>query len=209
MSKVAPRAVAAITGLGVLALSAMLVGCSGKPSRIAAPTWDPAVMADRAIADLDQDADGKLSAAELASAPGLQYNAKQIDADGDGHLSRDEIFARIEHYQKMGVGLTPFTCTVLLNNRPLVGAKVRLAPEPFLGDIVEPREATSAEGGSVKFAAEGINMSVVPVCMYRVEITSPEVTLPARYNTETTLGIEVAAMTDIDHQGPPVFHLEQ
>jgi hypothetical protein len=185
-------------------------GCTDDPSRLAAPNWDPAGMATQAMADLDNDGDGKLYLEELEAAPGLKYCAKLLDAEGngDGSLSREEIVARLTLYRKMRVGLTAFDCRVMLNKRPLVGAKVRLVPEPFLGKVVGPQESTSKKGGWVKFSAgEGINMSVAPVCMYRVEITSPDVEIPEKYNTKTTLGVEVSAMTDPYHLGPIVFQL--
>jgi len=166
-------------------------------------------MAKRAIVELDKDGDGKLSMEELDAAPGLKYCAKQLDTDGDGSLSQDEIKARISLYQKMKVGLTAFECTVLYNKRPLVGAKVRLVPEPFLGDVIKPLESVSKKGGQVGFAAEGINMSVVPIGMYRVEITSTDVEIPDKYNVNTTLGVEVSAVTDPYHQGPVVFQLKK
>ncbi|NOZ40126.1 MAG: hypothetical protein GXP24_07860, partial [Planctomycetes bacterium] len=111
-----------VLGTGIWSLA----GCSGGPSRLAAPSWDAETMSEQAIADFDKDADGMLSTEELDAAPGLKYNARQLDTDRDGLLNRAEIQARIAQYQKMGVGLTPFSCNVLLNNRPLIGAKVRL-----------------------------------------------------------------------------------
>lgn len=185
-------------------------GCSGGPSRVPAPVWDPAGMAERAISELDSNGDGKLSMEELDAAPGLKYSARLLDeeGDGDGSLSREEIAARLDQYQKMQVGLTPFDCIVMLNRRPLVGAKVRLVPEPFLGDAIGPLESTSKQGGRVDFFPEGIKMSVVPPGMYRVEVTSSDVKIPEKYNTKTILGVEVSAMTDPYHQEQVVYQLK-
>lgn len=196
--------------LTLLVICLLWTGCSGGPSRVAAPSWDPAGMADQAILDLDGNGDGKLSMEELDAAPGLKYCAQMLDdlGDGDGSLNREEIAARISDYVKSKVGLVPFSCTLILNKRPLVGAKVRLLPEPFLGDIAQPLESTSKRGGRVEFPTEGINMSVVPPGMYRVEVTSLEVEIPARYNTKTTLGVELSSITDPYHQGPVVFKLK-
>ena len=171
-------------------------------------------MASQAMAQLDEDGDGKLSLEEMQAAPGLKYCARLLDTEGDGDggdgsLSREEIAARIARYEKMRVGLTAFDCRVMLNKRPLVGAQVRLVPEPFLGEVVGPQESTSKKNGWVEFSAgEALNMSVVPVCMYRVEVTSADADIPERYNTKTTLGVEVSAMTDPYHQGPVVFQLQ-
>ena len=48
---------------------------------------------------------------------------------------------------------------------------------------------------------------VVPVGMYRVEITSPDTQIPAKFNTKTTLSVEVSAADDPYHQGPVIFQL--
>jgi hypothetical protein len=37
------------------------------------------------------------------------------------------------------------------------------------------------------------NMPLVQPGIYRVEITHPSVKIPAKYNTETTLGIEITS----------------
>jgi EF hand domain-containing protein len=188
----------------------ILGGCMGKPARIDAPDWEPEQSADQAIASLDADGDGMLSMEELDAAPGLKYCAKGLDAEGDkdGKLSRDEIYARIELYQKSRTGLKAFSCNVTLDGKPLSGATVRLVPEPFMGDAVEPNEGVSDKGGQARFQDEKINMSLAKIGMYKVEITSPDVTIPTMYNSATTLGVEILPVTDPYHQGPVVFHLK-
>lgn len=196
--------------LGVLiATSPGWVGCSGGSSRLEAPTWDPPGMAEQAMSELDADGDGKLSMEELEAAPGLKYCAKLLDEQGDrdGSLNLEEITARLSDYEEGRVGLVPFDCTISLGQRPLVGAKVRLVPESFVGDVVQMQESTSGQGGRASFAAEGISMSVVPPGMYRVEVTSTQVDIPEKYNTKTTLGVEISSMTDPYHQGPVEFRL--
>jgi hypothetical protein len=185
------------------------IGCSSAPSRVVSSSWDPEGMAERAISELDSNGDGKLSMEELSAAPGLKYCAKQLDenGDGDGSLNHEEIAARLALYKEMRVALSPFDCTLILNKKPLIGAKVRLVPETFLGDIFPPLESTSEKYGRVDFSAEGIPMSVVPVGMYRVEVTSSDVDIPAQYNTKTTLGVEVSAITDPYHSGEVVFEM--
>lgn len=166
-------------------------------------------MADRAVTDYDKDGDGLLSMSELEAAPGLKYAAQQLDADRDGNLGREEIRARLAEYERMQAGLTSFTCTVIMGRRPLAGARVRLVPEPFLEDVLEPVEGTSQADGQAEFNAAGINMSVAPIGMYRVEITSPDRDIPAQYNTDTTLGVEVSASDAAGNTGPPEFRLKQ
>lgn len=196
---------------GVLVLFAM--GCARTPSRIAAPVWDPDGVADRAMKLLDKNGDGKLSDAELEAAPGLKYCAKVLDGpensgDGDGQLSRDEIRNRIQLYRDRKVGYNQFTCTVLYNGRPLSGAEIRLVPEPFLGEgLVEPATGQTMEDGraTLDVGAKELKMPVVRIGMYRVEVTSAQVRIPPKYNTETTLGVEVPPVTDLVSPNGVVF----
>ncbi|MEO2047211.1 MAG: hypothetical protein ABGX16_11635 [Pirellulales bacterium] len=184
----------------------LLVGCSGAPSRVAAPEWEPEQIADQAIATLDKDGDGLLSTRELAAAPGLKYCADQLDQDGDQQLTRDEIRDRIKLYEDLRVGYTTFMCRVLYKGRPLPGALVKLIPEPFLGSIVEPAQGTTGRSGQVQLVAESSDMPVMRIGMYRVEITSSRVKIPEKYNKLSTLGVEVSGVTDPN--GQPVFMLK-
>lgn len=59
-------------------------GRSGEPGRGGPPRRDPL------FAALDQDADGALSASEIAAAPS---SLKRLDTDGDGSLALEEVFA--------------------------------------------------------------------------------------------------------------------
>ncbi|MCA9269005.1 MAG: hypothetical protein KDA41_11070, partial [Planctomycetales bacterium] len=72
-------------------------------------------------------------------------------------------------------------------------------PEPFLANVIEPATGTTNASG---MSAPAIDPSKLPSDMagvkgvragfYRVEITHPTKKLPAKYNTETTLGLEVS-----------------
>ena len=74
-----------------------------------------------------------------------------------------------------------------------------LIPEDFFGGAIKPATGTSGPGGRgyLGVAPEDLpeNTTSLPLTqpgLYRVEITHPSVRIPAKYNTETTLGIEVA-----------------
>jgi hypothetical protein len=194
-----------VVALGVVALT----GCLGRQSRIAAASWDPDTAADEAMAQLDKDSDGQISAEELDAAPGLKYCVKQLDADENGKLSRQEVYDRIKLYQDMKVGLSAFTLQVKYKKRPLANATVRLVPEPFLGDVVKPSSGTTTRQGHVQLIAEGEDVPAAGIGMFRVEITSPDVKIPAKYNTETTLGVEVSPVTDPYQSGPITFDLKE
>lgn len=203
-----------IACLFVVAL-ATLAGCGRGPSRVAAPTWDPEGAASRAIEMYDKDGDSKLSDEELADVPGLKYCAKLLDSpqdkgDGDGLLSREEISRRIQLYRDSRTAWTQFNCRVSLGGRPAVGAQVKLVPEPFLGEgIIVPATGIVREDGSAMLdgGAEGIRMPVVRIGMYRVEITSDRLKIPAKYNTATTLGVEVPPVQDLVSPSGVTFNM--
>jgi hypothetical protein len=145
------------------------------------------------MAQVDTDKDGFLSTDELKQTPGLQSCAKELDTDGDNRLSRDEVLARFKLYQDTGAGLVGLNCRVLVNGQPAQDAEVQLVPEDFLKDYV-PTASRRASDGSVSIISP--NPEGLPLAregMYRVEITSPSLRIPAKYNTETSFGIEVLA----------------
>ena len=194
----------------LIAVAITIVGCSEQPARVDAPAWEPERMADQAMASFDQDGDGQLSEAELASVPSLKYCRKSLDADGnqDGQISRSEIRDRLKRYRTMATGLTSFRCKVFADNKPLANAKVRLVPEPFLAEVLKPVEGASDPDGLVHFLSHAGPLSVVPPGMYRVEITAETKRIPPEYNAQTTLGVEISAMSDPFHSAVPEFHVE-
>ena len=92
-----------------------------------------------------------------------------------------------------------FNCSVNYDGKPLEGATVKFIPEPFMGGVVDEASGkTSPEG----FAVIAIDQAKLPESQkgingvrsgfYKVEITHPDKQIPARYNTATELGQEVA-----------------
>jgi hypothetical protein len=150
---------------------------------------------------MDKDGDGQLSKEEYVAAPGLAYCASEVDSDKSGTLSRDEIKARIDLYRELRTGYKEFSCSVAIGTAPLANAKIRLVPEPFLGEgIIDPASAITDIAGRAILDSEGaddIPVPVVRVGMYRVEITSDKIKVPAKYNTETTIGVEIPPITDV------------
>jgi hypothetical protein len=204
-----PATAVSLAAVVVVALGmVVLTGCLGRQSRIAAASWDPDTAADDAMTQLDKDGDGQLSAEELDAAPGLKYCVKQLDADENGKLSRQEVYDRIKLYQDLKVGLADFSCQVFYKKKPLANATLRLVPEPFLGAVVKSAVGTSMRGGQVRVITEGEDNPGAPIGMFRVEITSPDVKIPAKYNTETTLGVEVSPVTNPYQSGPITFDLK-
>jgi EF hand domain-containing protein len=169
-----------------------LVGCSHKPARVSIPDWDPPRYADAILATLDTNADGQVASGELAQAPGLAFGARFIDRDRDGKLSRDELVARFSKYRERRLGLTGKQLRLTYNGRPLVGAELRLTPEFFLTDVIEPAAGTTDAGGSVRPSIGEQSTPLMRVGYYRVQVTSPKINLPEKFSSATTMGVEVS-----------------
>jgi hypothetical protein len=145
----------------------------------------------------DADKNGSLSKAELEKCPGMLAAVAVYDSDGSGSISRDEIVARITALRKLGVGLARLVCDVSLNGKGLKDAVVDFEPETYLGDEVMPAQGITNERGiaqiaisSDKLPASQRHLKAIHYGTYKVRITHPSIKLPAKYNTETTLGYE-------------------
>jgi hypothetical protein len=175
-------------------------GCSGRPGRIRPPDVDADEAAEAAIDQLDKDGDGQLNAAELQEAAGLAAVKDRYDADGNGLVSLEEVAAGIRRWSEGQVGAAAVAYSVQLDGRPLPGAQVEAVPEPFLRDAIKPAKGLE---GYLAVAPEdrppnSPNMPLIMPGLYRIKITHPSVSVPAKYNTHTTLGLEVSAETRAD-----------
>jgi hypothetical protein len=181
----------------LLLLTICLVGCSRGPSRIKPPDIDPEDSADEAIGLYDADKNGALSKAEMEKCPGMLAEIKSYDADSNGSVSRDEIAARIIELRKHGVGLTRLNCNVSVNGRGLDNATIQFEPEPYLGQEIKAAHGVSNERGVAQMAipaeelpADQRDLKAIHYGTYKVRISHPTIKLPAKYNTDTTLGYE-------------------
>jgi hypothetical protein len=174
----------------------LLAGCGDRPARVSVPDWDPSGFTGAILEKLDRNGDSLVDKSELADAPGLASGARSIDTNGDGSLSREELEARFAKYREWRLGLTSKEFRVTYNGRPLVGAEVRLVPEFFLTDLIEPASGTTIAQGLVRPSIPDQQMALMRVGYYRVEVTSPSVNLPAMFNSATTVGVEVAPFPD-------------
>jgi hypothetical protein len=182
-----------------------LSGCSSAPSRIISPDVDAAEAAAAAVKKYDRDSDGRLNESELSACPSLAHALAGYDADADKALTAAEIEAGVARWTEQKTGAITLPFYVTMDGRPLAGANIRIVPEDFLQGAVKPASATSNNAGSGFLGmskedrpANAPNLPLVQPGLYRVEITHPAVSLPAKYNTETTLGLE----TSIAGQNP-------
>jgi hypothetical protein len=176
----------------------LATGCSSRPGAIRPPGVDPEDAAAAAIEKYDRNRDDALSRDEWSQVPELAAVAAGYDSSGDSALSAEEIAEGIRIWQEGPVGARPVPFKITVNGRPLAGATVRLLPADFLGDAVKGASGESGPGGSgkLRLAAEDLpknapNMALVQPGLYRVEITHPTVKIAAKYNSQTTLGVEI------------------
>lgn len=191
MSNSGRRLWAIVITLGLLGAGA----CSNTPPRVPQPGINPNAGSD-AMKQYDSDGDGKIAGEELDKAPAIKAALKNLDTNGDGGVSADEIDARIAAWKESKLGRTGIMISITRNGAPLEGATVKLIPEKFLGENIQPAQGTSDEWGVVmpKIASQddadfGDGMQVG---LYRAEITKSGEEIPAKYNTQTELGFEVA-----------------
>jgi len=159
------------------------------------PDLPDANAASKAMELYDTNKDCFLDAKELEKVPGLNAAMKQVDTNHDGKVSEQEIAERIKSWADSQIGRLQIVCRVTHNGKPLAGAKVVFAPEKFLGGTLQPGSGTTSAAGSAMiscpYAADPTVQGLSPG-FYRVEITKDGEKIPATYNTETTLGREIA-----------------
>lgn len=188
----------------------VLAGCSNSPSSLRAPSINSNAGA-AAVAEYDRNGDAVLGSTELDQSPPLKAALDRIDQDSDRQISADEIDRRIEAWQKSGVALTVVDVSVKMNGRPLKGAEVKLVPEKFLGEEIETATGRIDELGMAKIIiSPEPETAGVRVGLYRVlisKIDAGKETVPARYNEQTELGVEIAP--DVPASRNLVFNLSR
>ncbi|MBL9161476.1 MAG: hypothetical protein JNL18_01910 [Planctomycetaceae bacterium] len=189
------------TGAVGAGLMVALAGCSGGPSRVQPPSISPSGAASEAMTAYDKDSDGFIAGPELDAAPGLKAAMATLDLDKDGKVSEDEISQRIEAWQATGLGIMSITCRVTMDGKPVDGATVTFEPETFLGENVKAGEGTTSGGmASIRIPKENRPSADYPPGMqfglFKVKVSKQangKETIPAKYNTETTLGQQVSS----------------
>ncbi len=174
----------------------VLAGCSHQPTAVSIPEWAPTEFAEAILKKLDKNGNSMVDATELVEAPGLAFGTRFIDTDRNGQLSREELVERFSMYRQMRMGLTNRQFRVTYHGQPLVGAEVRMVPDFFLTDLVEIATGTTDETGTVQPTVPSEQLTGMRVGYYRVEVTSPHVKLPAKFNTASSVGIEVSPKAD-------------
>jgi hypothetical protein len=189
------------TGALGASLLAALAGCSGGPSRVTPPSISASGAASEAMEMYDKDEDGFIAGAELDAAGALKASMETLDLDKDGKVSESEIEQRIEAWQATKTGLTAITCRVTLDGKPLPDAVVTFEPEAFLGDGVKVASDTTTALGMTEPTIAKEDRPVkdwppgIQYGFFRIKVSKQSggtETIPAKYNSATTLGQQVA-----------------
>ena len=180
----------------------LVAGCRYQLPALKPPKFDKEAASAAAMEQYDSNADGKIDKTELKSAPGISFSLDRIDTNENGEVTADEISDMIqEKWIDSGGGIMRVAVEVTLRNKPLSGATVTFEPEAFLGDVIHPATGETDETGyaAMSMALEHMpdenNRSGCKPGLYLVriskEVDGKEI-VPKKYNTETTLGVEVA-----------------
>lgn len=205
----------AVGSLAVVTLVMWLGGgCINRSERIPSPVVDAAAAGEEALGKYDANKDGAISGEELDKAPALKAASRRIDANTDGKITASEVTARIRQWQATKLGLTMVQCVVRMDGKPLADARVTLVPEEFLGPNVQQATGTTDANGNASLSIAHPprpRLAGVAPGFYRVEISKQangSETVPAQYNTATTLGLEIAVDTDTLSDGTIGFELK-
>jgi hypothetical protein len=162
------------------------------------PQIDPAGAASAAVEQYDADKDQNISQSESAACPGLAGSFQLYDADKNGLLSKAEIQSRLEAMLGSGIGRMPCMLVVYAgdSDAPIEGARVRVVPEPFLAEAIQPGEGVTNHRGIAKPVTVDAppGLPGIEFGLYRVQITHDSLKIAAQYNTTTELGFELSPL---------------
>lgn len=187
--------------LVAVALLATFSACNRGPSAITGPSISASGAGSKAMELYDKDGDSKVAGAELDQAPALKAAMATLDTDGDKGVSAAEITARVKSWQANPAALTAIKAKVTLDGQPLGGAEVVFDPDPSLGSDIKAAKGTTSMYGDVnpvippEDRPSPNSPGGIQLGLYTVRITknmNGKETLPARYNTHSTLGQEIA-----------------
>lgn len=196
-------------------LALLVTGCGGAPESQSVPlapqTFDVSATTTQAMQQLDRNQDGKLTKRELELSPSMSSSMATVDRNRDGIVQQEELQARLQSYVDRQVSIACVPIVVTLRGEALVDAKVVLVPEKFMEQASLRAEGITDHRGIVRPEVSVDPSSKVATQtgfysgFYKVMVSkrgeNGQELLPPRFNTRTTLGIEVK----IGAHTPPIY----
>jgi hypothetical protein len=183
--------------MAVIAVSLLMQsGCMREPSIVVPPSINADAAGQEALKIYDTNKDSKISGAELDKVPALIKALPNLNSTKEKGVTAADITARIKAWQDTKVGrMGSLNCRVTRGGTPVAGVDVKFVPEKFLGDSMPACTGKTQQDGYAAMSApvNGPDEAPgVPPGFYRVEITKSDGSIPAKYNTQTIFGEEVA-----------------
>jgi hypothetical protein len=151
-------------------------------------------MAAAAMAEYDNNRDGKLDENELVRCPALKQLLVNLETDKT-YLTEQDIADRLRQFEKSKVGLMTTACVVSRDGKGVPDVTVTFTPEAFMGAGIKPATGISDAEGNVELKVAGETVGGVSLGFYRIEVSlldpSGNETLPPKFNSETKLGQEI------------------
>jgi hypothetical protein len=176
---------------------ALCIGCDQQFDDHRPHFADPRNVA-KAMELYDTNRDSKIAGTELDQVPGLRAALPRLNTNAERGVTAKQLATRLRQWDDSHVGRAALKCTVTHNGKPLEGALVKFVPEKFLSEMLtETATGTTDQAGAAaislpKFPGPDELPPGIPPGMYHVEITKEGENIPARYNTATKLGQEIA-----------------
>ena len=177
------------------AFSSLVFLCGCQTETLTAPTVNAGSAAAGALAEYDADKNGRIDEVELDKAPALNAAKNSIDTNGDNTLDSSEIAARVKKIVGEEVGMLQFHCHVKLDGRPLEGATVTAVPEKWLGTQFRTATGVTDKQGRADLWMGLEGYPGMQCGIFKGQITKQDggmELIPAEYNQDTTLGMEIA-----------------
>lgn len=178
----------------------LLPACDRPPSAVEPPDIDAGAVAAAFLSELDRDGDRFVSRTEAESCPAVTNRFDAYDTDRDQRINSDEMQTAVTSWTSDHIGVMRVGCMVTFNGQPLGGATVLLEPEGVLADALAPAQGVTNKHGQCSLSIDPASLPAsqqrvrgVQPGLYRVRITHDTIAIPARYNTNTTLGQEVSS----------------